>query len=322
MISKGLAGLEGARPPICVVGSGPIGLSLAMELERAGQKVLLLESGDQGPTAAAQALSDAEIDDPVTHVSMDIAVQRSLGGTSNLWGGRCVPFAPIDFERRPAVPHSGWPISMADIAPFLPAACAQVGCGTAEFEQPLPGFVPADADFTFDKLERWTRRPRFSDMYSRHLAKSDAIDLRLCATVTGLELASDGRVARMELSSGDSRAFVMPGRVVLAMGGLESTRLLLATRRTAPNRFGGEDGPLGRFYMGHLYGIAAEMELRVPAVETRIEYFRDPAGYYMRRRFTPSEELQRRMGLGNGSLCHGYPQMRDPAHRNGSLSLA
>jgi len=322
MISKGLAGLDGARPTICVVGTGPVGLALALELERAGHNVLLLESGDRGPTVGAQALSDAEIDNPASHVPMDIAVQRSLGGTSNLWGGRCVPFAPIDFEQRAAVPYSGWPISMADIDPFLPAACAHIGCGTAEFEQTLPAFTPSDADFTFDKLERWSRRPRFTDMYDRHLRRSTAIDLRLCATVTGLDFAADGRVAGIEVRSGDSRASVAPERLVLAMGALETTRLLLASRRDAPNRFGGEDGPLGRFYMGHLYGIAAEVELCDPAVETQIEYFRDPAGYYMRRRFTPSEDLQRRMGLSNGSLWPDYPQIRDPAHHNGILSLA
>ena len=322
MIGKGLDGLDGARPAICVVGAGPVGLSLALELERAGHDVLLLESGDQGPTASAQALSDADIDDPTRHVPMNIGVQRSLGGTSNLWGGRCVPFAPIDFEQRAAVPHSGWPISQADIAPFLPAACAHIGCGTADFEQALPGFAPSDTDFTFDKLERWSRRPRFTDMYSQHLRQSSAIDLRLCATVTGLDFAADGRVARIEVRSGEQRAWVAPGRLVVATGGLETTRLLLASRRDAPNRFGGEDGPLGRFYMGHLYGIVAEMELRNPAVETQIEYFRDPAGFYMRRRFTPSEDLQRRMGLTNGSLWPDYPQIRDPAHRNGILSLA
>lgn len=322
MITKGLAGLEGTRHPICVVGAGPVGLSLALELERTGQRVLLLESGDMGPTPAAQALSDAEIVDTALHVPMDIGVQRSLGGTSNLWGGRCVPFAPIDFQTRPAVPHSGWPISMADVAPFLPAACAYIGCGQAVFEQDLPGFTPADTDFNFEKVERWSRRPRFTDMYTKRLQDSAAIDLRLCATVTGLTFGPDGRVTTLLLRNGETSASVVADRIVLATGGLETSRLLLAARRDAPNRFGGEDGPLGRFYMGHLYGIAAEMELNDPTVESSIEYFRDPDGFYLRRRFTPSEDLQQRMGLSNGSLWPDYPLIRDPAHRNGILSLA
>ena len=164
MITKGLAGLDGTRHTLCIIGAGPVGLSLALELERTGHRVLLLESGDMGPTPEAQALSDAEIVDTALHVPMDIGVQRSLGGTSNLWGGRCVPFGPIDFQTRPAVPHSGWPISMAEVAPFLPAACGYIGCGQAVFEQDLPDFKPGDPDFIFDKVERWSRRPRFTDM--------------------------------------------------------------------------------------------------------------------------------------------------------------
>lgn len=322
MITNGLAGLDGTRHPICVIGAGPVGLSLALELERTGQRVLLLESGDMGPTTEAQALSDAEIVNTALHVPMDIGVQRSLGGTSNLWGGRCVPFAPIDFTQRPAIPHSGWPISMADVAPHLPAACAAIGCGQAVFDQALPGFEPGDQDFNFDKVERWSRRPRFTDMYTKRLKDSAAIDLRLCATVTGLAFGADGRVSGITIRCGESAVSIVADRVVVATGGLETARLLLAARRDAPNRFGGEDGPLGRFYMGHLYGIAAEMELRNPAIESSIEYFRDPEGFYLRRRFTPSEDLQQRMGLGNGSLWPDYPLIRDPAHRNGILSLA
>ena len=85
---------------------------------------------------------------------MDIAVQRALGGTGALWGGRCVPFGPIDFEARAGVPHSGWPIGYDDVAPYFAAACAHIGCGAAAFEDPLAGFEPGDRDFDFRKVER------------------------------------------------------------------------------------------------------------------------------------------------------------------------
>lgn len=322
MITDGLAGLDGSSHTICVIGSGPVGLSLARELEQSGCRVLVLESGAEGPTEAAQRLSDADIVNTDVHVPMDIGVQRSLGGTSNLWGGRCVPFAPIDFQTRAAVPHSGWPITMADVAPFLPAACAHIGCGAPEFELPLSGVAFSDPDFTFDKVERWSRRPRFAAMYATSLRNSTAIDLRLRATVTGFDFGADGRVSRIHVRSGDSRTSLTARAVVLAAGGLETTRLLLSARRDAPGRFGGPDGPLGRFYMGHLYGIVAEMDLHEPRIDAAIEYFRDPDGFYLRRRFTPSEALQQRLGLSNGSIWPDYPLIRDPVHRNGILSLA
>jgi hypothetical protein len=60
-------------------------------------------------TDDSQHLTDAGIVNPKVHVSMDLAVQRSLGGASNLWGGRCTTFETIDLERGLPIPHSGWP---------------------------------------------------------------------------------------------------------------------------------------------------------------------------------------------------------------------
>ena len=107
MINVGVEGQEGATHDICVVGSGPAGISLALELARLGRSVLLLESGDARPSHDARRLADAYIVNSQYHVAMDIAVQRSLGGACNLWGGRCVPLSPIDFQQRSAIPESG-----------------------------------------------------------------------------------------------------------------------------------------------------------------------------------------------------------------------
>lgn len=323
MMTKGLQGLDNSAHDICVVGTGPVGISLALDLARSGRSVLLLESGDLRATQRAQRLSDADIVDTRVHVPMDVAVHRGLGGASNLWGGRCVPLEPIDFEPRAAIPHSGWPISMSDLADFLPQACSYIDCGAPVFENRPADFPRADLDFRFERIERWSKQPRFDVMYARVLRENPLIDLRMCATVTGMTFQTDGRVATLRLRGpGDSAASVKARAFVLAAGGLENTRLLLAAREHDDGRFGGEDGPLGRYYMGHLYGIVAEMVLDSPKIDAAIDYFPGPDGYYIRRRFTPSAELQRRMGLSNVSFWPDYPLIRDPAHRNGIMSLA
>jgi hypothetical protein len=109
---------------------------------------------------------------------------------------------------------------------------------------------------------------------------------------------------------------------VLAAGGLENTRLLLAMQRKRPNSFGGQDGPLGRYYMGDLYGSVAEMVIHSEALDEGMDYYLSPDGHYVRRRFTPSAELQHRMQLTNASLWPDYPPIHDPRHRNGILPLA
>jgi choline dehydrogenase-like flavoprotein len=323
MMTRGLQELDGSIQDVCVVGAGPVGIALALELARRGRSVLLLESGDIRATPDAQLLSDAEIVDTRIHVPMDLAVHRGLGGASNLWGGRCVPLEPIDFEPRAAILHSGWPIGMQDLAGYLPQACAYIGCGEPIFENRLPDTTFGDPDFRFERIERWSKQPRFDVMYGRALRENPCIDLRICATVTNLAFAADGRVDVIQLRGpGDTSASFKARATVLAAGGLESTRLLLAARKSDPERFGGENGPLGRYYMGHLYGIAAEMVLDNPAVDAGINYFAGPDGYYIRRRFTPSAALVRRAGLSNTSFMPDYPLIRDAAHRNGIMSLA
>jgi GMC oxidoreductase/FAD dependent oxidoreductase len=323
MISTHLQGLDGSQPDVCIVGAGPVGIVLALELARLGRSVLLLESGNLKQSADAQELATASILDPHTHVGMDVAVSRQLGGASNLWGGRCVAMEEHDFAPRSVVPFSGWPIGLSDVAPYIESACKYLCCEPAAFVDPLPNFKPANDDFRFDRLERWSRAPRIAAVYARTLRDTPKIDLRMRAVVVGMEHAEDGLLTRLCIRSLDGgEIHCGPRCVILAAGGLENTRLLLATQRRYPGSFGGEDGPLGRYYMGHLYGSSAEMVIHSPLLDSGIDYYISRDGTYVRRRFTPSEALQRRMELTNVSFWPDYPPIHDPSHRNGILSLA
>jgi choline dehydrogenase-like flavoprotein len=322
MISTGIDGLEGAAPDILVIGAGPVGITLALALQGMGRQVLLLESGAARPSGETQELARAEIPETSRQVSMEIAVSRQLGGTSALWGGRCVAMDPLDFEVRPAIPHSGWPISAADVAPHLEEACRLIGLGPPRFSAPLAGMPETAEGFDFHRLERWSQQPRFHLAHGPALARATAIDVRLQATVTALEHASDGRVSTACVAGpGGTRARLAPRCVVLAAGGVENTRLLLAGEMAAPGRYGGADGPLGRYYMGHLYGVSAEMDITAPWLDAGIDFFRD-GGTYARRRFTPRVALQRSLGLANVSFTPDYPRLLDPGHGNGIMSFA
>ena len=76
---------------ICIVGGGPAGITLAMELARTGRSVLLLESGDARATDDAQALNVGEVSDEALHSPPDKYRQRCFGGGTSIWGGRCRP---------------------------------------------------------------------------------------------------------------------------------------------------------------------------------------------------------------------------------------
>ena len=118
---------------ICVIGSGPSGLTAALELAAQGLSAALVESGQQQNTTAAQRLSDSEIVTPDNHSVMDEAVLRGLGVTSGIWGGRCVPLDSIYFKKRYIVEGSGWPIDETALNPHYPRACEILNVGRASF---------------------------------------------------------------------------------------------------------------------------------------------------------------------------------------------
>src|SRR6476469_6243657 len=86
---------------VVVVGAGAIGIATALELAGSGVQVALIESGLERSNQAAQDLSalDSRQDDHF-HASGDLMIRRQVGGTTALWGGRCVNFDRIDFEDR------------------------------------------------------------------------------------------------------------------------------------------------------------------------------------------------------------------------------
>ncbi len=323
MICPNITALSNVEPDVCVIGAGPVGISLALELSRRGKTVLLLESGGAAVRQDLQLLSDAGIVDLRQHLPMDLAVQRRLGGASNLWGGRCVPMDALDFEPRTILNQSTWPITATDLEPFLPLACDYLGCGEPVFESSIPTLNNSRSDFRFDRIERWSCRPNLRTAYLKELQQSRGLTLCLLATAVGFKFDRDGSARLVQLRGpGNVYAEVRARQFVLAAGGLESTRLLLAAQKEAPNRFGGQDGPLGRYYMGHLDGSVANIVIHSPVLDQGLDYYNDESGVCVRRRFWPTPELQRRLGLTNVTLRPEFPPMHDPSHGNGVLSLA
>ncbi len=315
---------------VAVVGAGPAGMVIALELARAGHRVLLIDSGSDSPNPDVQRLGELAGDDPV-HVSMSLATSRQIGGASNLWGGRCVPFDPIDFKPREILGESQWPLAYEELEPYFQRACDWCVCGEAAFNADdvpslagrslVPGFP--DGDVQASSLERWSLPTNFGREYRSTLSDTPGLTLLTNLTCTEIVCApGQSHVQHLRAKSLDGRSVqISASSYVLACGGLEVTRLLFASNRSHPEGLGNHSGHLGRWYMAHVESRIARVHFTTPPAETIYGHERDPTGVYVRRRLTFSEDCQDRERLPNIAVWLVNPDVGDPDHGNAILSF-
>ena len=316
---------------LCVVGAGAAGITLALELLEAGIDVLLLESGGLAFETRSQSLYEGEVADPRLHSPPDRYRQRRFGGTTAIWGGRCTPFDDIDFEPRDYVPHSGWPFGREALLPYYPKANRLCEAGSflyAAADALRPPLRPMLAGFespcfSTDTLERFSCPTDFGRRYGHRLAAARSVRVLLHANVTAIRLDPGGQQVRsLGVRSLRGRQFEVRARhFVLAAGGLEVPRLLLANRDVHPSGIGNQHDVIGRYYMCHLAGTIGRIQIDGPLGNAFHGYDVSDEGIYCRRRIALRPEVQRQRRLGNFIARLHHPRITDPAHRNSVLSL-
>ena len=249
---------------LCIVGSGPAGASIAKEFAGSKVQVLILEGGGLEQTLADQALYDFENVGAIRTTPQDRIRNRMIGGSSHTWSGRCTSFDDIDFESRAWLPHSGWPINLADIYPFLDRSKKYLGIGPNIYDDRLwkeLGISPPRPriNSTFLKSQFWQdsrdNRTREPVRFSRTLAEINEPNVRLLmhANVTHINAGEHGaRVESLDVRTLDGRrAKAKANAIVLACGGLENARLLLASNKLTRKGVGNSHDLVGRYLMDH-----------------------------------------------------------------------
>ncbi|MBT0767430.1 GMC family oxidoreductase [Kineosporia sp. J2-2] len=258
---------------VCIVGAGPAGLSTASVLAAAGVRVVLLEGGAEGTwRQLPDVLSEGE--DAYPQSSISETRGSGIGGTAGQWsyrmrnldadpeagerGCRYAPLDPVDFERREAVPHSGWPLTRSDLDPWYVKAQKIAGLGEFAYHpnswstpqaQPLelhPSIVETQM-FQFAPASAWIER------VAGALRSREGVLILTDANVTRLEVDTAGTTvtgvhfARTSGANGSVRARA----VVLAAGGVETARLLLMSDDRISGGLGNSKDQVGRYWMEH-----------------------------------------------------------------------
>jgi choline dehydrogenase-like flavoprotein len=309
---------EALTADVAIVGSGAAGQAAARRLLALGNSVALIESGGFDHDDASADLNRGEIVGQHYH-PLDHSRLRFFGGTTAIWGGRCAEYDDIDFERRDWVAHSGWPIGPDDIRSHLAEARSLLGVEQVDVARlPRPQLLQRLSTEEL-AVRWWSFDPKF-DRFTIDQA-SDLLDDPRCtlmvhATVREVVLADDkGSVERLDVRTPSGRKIDVRARhYLLAAGGIENPRILLASNSVVSQGIGNAYDLVGRFFMEHPHArggrivgkadwnwLAAFAKRRVNGVEV------SPA-------ITPAESLQRREGLLNTAMTIAVRQPEGGSH--------
>ncbi|MEN3950772.1 GMC family oxidoreductase [Iodidimonas sp. SYSU 1G8] len=304
---------------ICIVGAGPAGITLAHALTNANLRVCLL---DRGGLEAAEPERLDVIGRP--YPPSDGGRAQRFGGTSHLWGGHCVPLRALHMGARDWVAGGEWPFGLETLAPYYERACRMLGLGGQDFDAAAASrrlgreLLPLAGDHFETTLSRY-QPLEFGAAFGPALAADRKIRRMLHARVTRIVLAPSGRaVASLTVKSrnGTTRA-VRARRYVLAAGGIENARLLLASGETGVAN--GTD-LVGRNFMEHpvyFSGVVSLDEAR--DVRDELAHYHTGValdGHRVRFHLAATESLERRLripGFRAEILC--VPRLRWAAKR-------
>ena len=326
---------------VCVVGGGPAGLTIARTLAMCGAaRIVVLESGGHGPDPDAQMLCEGTtIGD--AYAGPGASRHRQAGGTAAIWntwfghepGSKYVALDAIDFEAREWWPLSGWPFDKASLEPYYARARSLCGLGPysdggrdrTSPDRPVlalaPGLLTPDV-YQFGPARLFTHA------YVQELQK--ARNVLLCLHATAVRIATDdaGRsVTHVDAARVSGRLLrVRANLYVLAAGGIENARLLLASNGLERPSIGDQSDLVGRCFMEHPRDLACRL---VPADGRVLDrcglyaFHQGPTGIVMGR-LTFTDEARRREQLPGMSVTL-LPRARAfgwwPSRRHDAIEL-
>ena len=176
---------------VCIIGSGPAGLTVANELSSSRLKICVLESGDLRRSSFADEFR--EVDYQGIKIRND-SRERVFGGTSSTWAGLSSVLEPADLEKKDYISYSGWPISYKELSKYY-AKASEI------YNFPPLSFYDKDGIKAIKKVGRLSfgsknieekifvaksEPQRFAEMFI-NLFQSDEVDLYLNSTALYFE---------------------------------------------------------------------------------------------------------------------------------------
>ncbi|MDC1155749.1 GMC oxidoreductase [Candidatus Pelagibacter sp.] len=241
MIIKELKTLKDNNYFIIIIGSGPAGLTTALELEKRKIKSLILEAGNfKNENNPEEYLKGKIIGDEYTDISYSRL--RQFGGTSSIWGGNCNPMYDQDLKE--------WPINSSELQKYNQVTREILNLDKKE-------------NFFLEKFNNnlnyyniiWSN-VKFGEKYLDHVKKSNYIHLCTNTIFENFE-GNSKTIDLINCVNGNEKIKLKSKYYILACGGIENSRLLLWSKEINKNMFNAKM-PIGKYYMDHPFHNVGE----------------------------------------------------------------
>ena len=236
MILKKLNSINLDNFPVAIFGSGPAGITTALELEKKNIKCLIIEAGGENYSEISQEFYKGKIiGDQITDLS--VSRLRQFGGTSGHWGGWSKPMEKYNFEL--------WPLGDDELNAYSKRACKILNINHQFRKSSLNDF--------FNQIEFQYSSVRFADKFKDHIQNSNKILLILNTQLSHF-IGNNNTEHAVCISNGLIKK-VTAKYFILSCGGIENSRILLWTKEKN-KKFINNDLPIGKYWMNHPWILA------------------------------------------------------------------
>ena len=237
MIFQDLKNINLKNIPVIIFGSGPAGITTALELEKNKIQTLIIEAGDENYSEDSQDFYKGKVTgDELTDIS--ISRLRQLGGTSGHWGGWSKPMENYSFD--------SWPIKAKDLEGYTDRTCKILGIKNQFNKSKLNNY--------FNQIQFQYSNVRFAEKYKKHIKNSKYIHLVLNTQLSHFE-GENKVVTNAVCISQNLTKKIKSKYFILSCGGIENSRILLWAREQNKKLFH-KNLPIGQYWMNHPWIIA------------------------------------------------------------------
>ncbi len=269
-----------------IIGTGPAGITLAMQLKKKiNNKILLIEAGNFDYEEKYQEFYKGEVVNNCNLKELHKSRIRAFGGTTMVWGGMCRELDEIDFAK--------WPIKKKDLSPY---------------SEEVRKILLLKNNFLKDKIIdeniklidfQWSEPTiRFNDFYKDKIINDKDIDLLIETSVTKID--GESNIELLEIFDHKKKDYhiIKPKNVVLACGAIENSRILLYSQKKT-NKVFLKDLNIGKNYLVHPHYVVGKSLVEMEIVKKILDQNYMTKGMFF---VSPSNDFIRNNMIGNVGL--------------------